>query len=200
MSGNRRLVQDNCPVQNCDISGDRSLAPIADVILWQRYISVPFHRRPPNQVWALFFLESPYHTPGIGSFTSSKLKLNWTATYRHDSVIVAPYYKYTPYAPEMAAKMRAKLSTLNFAKGKVKKVAWFVSNCGAQNGRLQYAQELSNHIQVDIYGACGRFSCPRSHTNSCFRMLSRDYKFYLAFENSNCRDYITEKFFLNGLR
>ena len=31
-------------------------------------------------------------------------------------------------------------------------------------------------------------------------MLDRDYKFYLAFENSNCMDYITEKFFDTGLQ
>jgi glycoprotein 3-alpha-L-fucosyltransferase len=78
-------------------------------------------------------------------------------------------------------------------------VAWFVSNCGARNRRLQYAHELQKHIPVDIYGSCGTKKCPRSTANKCFDMLDRDYKFYLAFENSNCKDYITEKFFVNGL-
>lgn len=31
-------------------------------------------------------------------------------------------------------------------------------------------------------------------------MLREDYKFYLAFENSNCVDYITEKLFENALQ
>jgi hypothetical protein len=33
----------------------------------------------------------------------------------------------------------------------------------------------------------------------CLDILDTKYKFYLAFENSNCQDYITEKFFVNGL-
>jgi glycoprotein 3-alpha-L-fucosyltransferase len=79
-------------------------------------------------------------------------------------------------------------------------VAWFVTNCNDRNGRRQYAQELQKYIPVDIYGACGTKKCPRSTENVCFDMLDTDYKFYLAFENSNCRDYITEKLFLNALR
>jgi Glycosyltransferase family 10 (fucosyltransferase) C-term len=78
-------------------------------------------------------------------------------------------------------------------------VAWFVSNCNDRNGRLNYARELSKHISVDIYGKCGTKTCPRSTESSCFELLKEDYKFYLAFENSNCKDYITEKLFINAL-
>ena len=37
---------------------------------------------------------------------------------------------------------------VNFAANKTKAVAWFVSNCGARNGRLAYAKELQKYIQV----------------------------------------------------
>lgn len=39
--------------------------------------------------------------------------------------------------------------------------------------------------------------CPLSE--NCMEMIDKNYKFYLAFKNSNCRDYITEKLFRNGL-
>ncbi|KAK7099546.1 glycoprotein 3-alpha-L-fucosyltransferase A-like [Littorina saxatilis] len=191
-SGGALFKKHQCAVQACEIVGDDSLAE-ADVVLTKGSYLEP-SKRPEGQVWALFLLESPYHTAEL---PDGRLGLfNWTATYRHDSTIVAPYEKYVPFNASVLSRPPAK----NYALGKTKKVAWFVSNCGAQNGRLQYARELAQHIQVDIYGGCGDLTCPRHEQSRCFQMLDTDYKFYLAFENSNCRDYITEKFFINGLQ
>ena len=129
------------------------------------------------------------------TFFFKKDVFNWTSTYRSDSTIVAPYERWQYYNDNVIAKEQPK----DYAANKTKAVAWFVSNCGARNGRLDYAKELQKHIQVDIYGSCGTKRCPRSQADQCFKLLDRDYKFYLAFENSNCKDYITEKFFVNGL-
>jgi hypothetical protein len=52
------------------------------------------------------------------------------------------------------------------------------------------------YIPVDIYGKCSNLSCARD--GRCWQMLGQKYKFYLAFENSNCKDYITEKLFWNA--
>lgn len=71
-------------------------------------------------------------------------------------------------------------------------VAWFVSNCGAPSGRDVYVAELKKYIDVDVYGGCGTMTCPKSE--DCNALLEKRYKFYLAFENSLCKDYATEKF------
>ena len=43
---------------------------------------------------------------------------------------------------------------------------------------------------MDLYGACGDKKCPMT---KCTDTIS-NYKFFFSFENSNCRDYISEKF------
>ncbi|CAL1533707.1 unnamed protein product [Lymnaea stagnalis] len=190
--GQQTFLDQKCRVPYCEVTDNKDDLSSADVVFFQ---GVPRSNLPksPHQKWLLFLLESPYHTPGLEGALGL---INWTATYRHDSTIVAPYEKFVPFNTSVLTKPQEK----NYAAGKTKKVAWFVSNCGARNGRRQYADELAKYIQVDIYGNCGTLQCPRYESNKCFDMLNTDYKFYLSFENSNCRDYITEKFFVNGLK
>ena len=183
---------DHCPVKECTLTDRVREARKADVILFRQEPKRPWFRRPTGQRWILYLLESPYFTPNLNRFRGM---FDMVASYRHDSDIVAPYEKFVRFPPAR----RHVNKTKNYAEGKTKKVAWFVSNCEASNSRLEYAQELGRYIQVDIYGRCGDLKCPRGK-DSCNEMLNTDYKFYLAFENSNCRDYITEKFFINGLQ
>ena len=97
--------------------------------------------------------------------------------------------------------------------GRAGRAAWLVSNCDANNARLEYAEALAKYFPVDIIGKCGQqlSQCSRvgelhlfSHHNvgivtqgkpeECWKTLAKKYKFYLSFENSNCIDYISEKF------
>ncbi|XP_037937610.1 glycoprotein 3-alpha-L-fucosyltransferase A [Teleopsis dalmanni] len=187
------FLRSMCPIDTCEITAHRERTQTADMILYKDHYIPTGLRRSANskQVTMLYYLECPYHTQNVKVPDA----INWTATYRRDSDIVAPYEKWQYYNP----KIRQIEQDRNYAANKTKKVAWFVSNCGARNGRLQFAHELQKHIEVDIYGACGNYKCSRSTADKCFEILDHEYKFYLAFENSNCKDYITEKFFVNAL-
>ena len=77
---------------------------------------------------------------------------------------------------------------------KTKSIAWFVSDCSTWSRREYLASALSKYIDVDVYGYCGTHEC-REYGDGCYRMVEQKYKFYLSFENSLCRDYVTEKLF-----
>lgn len=47
--------------------------------------------------------------------------------------------------------------------------------------------------------SCGNRTCSKSNHTECLRYINENYKFYLSFENSNCKEYITEKFYHNAL-
>ncbi|KAA0202650.1 hypothetical protein HAZT_HAZT005733 [Hyalella azteca] len=71
------------------------------------------------------------------------------------------------------------------------------SNCGDPNNRYKYVAELQKYLAVDVYGECGPLKCPGHYWTNCDKL--DDYKFYLAFESSNCDEYLTEKVWWNAL-
>ncbi|CAF0745101.1 unnamed protein product [Didymodactylos carnosus] len=59
-----------------------------------------------------------------------------------------------------------------------------------------YALKLGTYYPIDQYGLCTE---KRRLSKEEFEKILFNYKFYLAFENSYCLDYITEKVFYNAL-
>lgn len=207
------LLDDGCPrkddSRSCRITynlerADVVIFPNADVI------KVPQKRQRKDQIWIAYLLESPENTfpERFQRKHRGHHEFNWTASYRRDSDIVTPYAKFVRYLhsdnhpkgghPKKTESI-GKAYHKELIQNKKKKVAWFASNCHAANNRLEYAKKLSEYIQVDIYGKCGSLSCDKWNQTGCLEMLNRDYKFYLAFENSNSPEYITEKLFINAL-
>ena len=78
-----------------------------------------------------------------------------------------------------------------------KDILWIVSNCDSDtSNRMEFVKALKaalTNLTIDIYGKCSENG--QRLTKETEVTLLQEYKFYLAFENSLCKDYITEKFF-----
>jgi hypothetical protein len=81
---------------------------------------------------------------------------------------------------------------------------WVVSSCHPPNKRDQYVKALQKYIQIDVFGSCSsgtnRNKCPNDPQNQtkrdiCINRLALQYKFYISFENSDCKEYMTEKYY-----
>ncbi|NWR93852.1 FUT6 fucosyltransferase, partial [Furnarius figulus] len=137
--------------------------------------------RLPTQRWLWLNMESPSHSPNLSAMNNL---FNLTVSYRHDSDIFLPYGELRPLRqPRPLAVPR-----------KSRLVAWVVSNWREESRRVSYYRELRKHIVVDVYGK-EHAPLPREQL---LPTVSR-YCFYLAFENSQHEDYITEKLWRNAL-
>lgn len=114
--------------------------------------------------------------------------IDYVMSYRQDSEV------YVPYGQLVKKPVAGKVPIVSYAT-KQKKIAWFVSNCKTNNKRERVAAEIAQYFPLDVYGKCGNHSCPMSKFNECHRMVEQKYMFYLSFENSHCKDYVTEKLF-----
>ena len=175
-----------CPQYDCVTTSNRSLLAEADAIIFEmRGKVLPLPPRRPHQRF-VFFLKEP---PTLVPIRDPRYRgvFNLTMTYRRDSDVLAAY---------MSVSAGADATPLPDIHNRSKAVAWIVSNCESESGRELYVDELRRFIDVDVYGKCGPLRCPTKVAHECQRMIANDYHFYLSFENSQCRDYVTEKLFL----
>ncbi|XP_076448319.1 alpha-(1,3)-fucosyltransferase 7-like [Babylonia areolata] len=183
----------SCAESRCTMTNDRSLVEQSDAVLFHAHDVFNFWRsyvmpesRLPHQVWILYYLEPPTRTPlSMGPLAGV---FNWTAGYRLDSDVPVHYGGYTRYPGDRYGSNH----TVNHARLKPRLAAWMSSNCHDFNRRQLLVRRLKNALgdDLDLYGGCNSRRCPET---ICADTLS-NYKFYLALENANCRDYVTEKF------
>ena len=202
MFADQLLVKARCPITSCLFTSDVSLLGQSDVVVIyvDTMTEFPLSRRP-DQRFVFYQLESPTYTnEHMLIFSDERLRydyFNWTMTYRRDSdVILRDYYgSFAPKTsgPERSSWMDAsdEVDIAVLVKRKTKMVTWFVAHCSTPIRREEYVRQLGQYVAVDIFGRCSGRDCPYS----CDDMLRADYKFYLAFENSWCPDYVTEKFY-----
>ena len=138
-----------------------------------------------GQLWVYFNLESPKNTKKV---PSNEMLFNLTVTPQQNSDIVHPYGYHSKTMESWPKKVDIKSKT-GF-------VVWCVSNC-AVRFRNDFVHLMQRYARVDVFGKCSRDFGPvricDHNTEECEQYLSR-YKFYLAFENSLCTDYVTEKY------
>ena len=189
------LTYQMCPVINCEFTSDRTMLNQSDaLILHLRDLKIndlPNYRSI-NQRWILLNHESPPHSPQLLHHLDGKI--NWTITYRQESDInLTPKYKLkSGINVNNFLNMKSKV---DYSKNKTKLIVWLASNCKTASKREEFVEELRKTVTIDIYGQCGDKQCLPKMSSECWKKLSKEYRFALAFENSICRDYVTEKFF-----
>ncbi|EDV27886.1 uncharacterized protein TRIADDRAFT_20532 [Trichoplax adhaerens] len=183
----------NCSFQNCFLTTDRKLERHAAAIVFfdrdlmghlMNFDLPDYQHRINSQRWVYYNIESPKNTYWLTSPFKSIIMFNWTMSYRRDSDVHAYYGSYG-----VRDYPSRSLGNVNYLASKKRFVAWMASSC--LEDRTNFVYELSFHTEIDVYGSCGNRKCPRSR--ECWDKILRDYRFYLALENSYCIDYATEK-------
>ena len=189
---------EKCEVKNCVMTFNKSDAPISDAVIinWLNEHSPLTFKRPHDQVWIFIQHESPisYKHTRFQGFENS---FNWTMTYSEHSDVPLPYgaLKLKPLDTVPQRNYQA------IAENKTRDAIWIVSHCQTNSKREKYVDILKHYIDIDILGKCGRkWDCGRAHNHDagdCFSILNSTYRYYIAFENALCSEYISEKFYEN---
>ncbi|KAK0142829.1 Alpha-(1,3)-fucosyltransferase 7 [Merluccius polli] len=152
--------------------------------------ALPLHLpRPPSQRWAWMSLEPPAVNGDLSPFNGL---FNWTVSYRRDADVPIPYGRTVRRGAE--EEEGDDDDDAPSARNRSCLASWVVSRYKPTQARAAVYGRLSRRIPVEVYGLWAR----RPLANrQLLPTIGRCY-FYLALENSESRDYISEKLWRNG--
>ena len=197
--GNTPWVTKSYPVDchgyKCLVTSDKSYFSSADALVFHGRASnikgslkqALTLVRPSRQRWVLYNLESPVNTPNLGFLNGH---INWTINHMTNSDIalqlVIPGTFRDGFDPGK-----------DYMKNKPGTAVILVSNCVSV--RMEWVRQIQKYIDVKVFGNCGKKKTRCGSQQKCMAEV-RKYKFYLSFENSFCKDYVTEKLYENAFQ
>ncbi|XP_067940336.1 alpha-(1,3)-fucosyltransferase 7-like [Watersipora subatra] len=148
-------------------------------------------RQSTDQKWVLLGREpNAFYYPNQLKHLNNMFNL--TLTFQSDADVSIPYGVYQELPASEMGKVKV---SMNDFLTKQRNISWLVSNCVTSSRREAYVKKMQQYLKVDEYGKCGGISTGNQKVSNKFCAVLNDYyKFYLAFENSDCDDYVTEKF------
>ncbi|CAH2980260.1 unnamed protein product [Chilo suppressalis] len=201
---------DECSVKNCLFIGDNSKIHTANAVLVHiQHGEIPaVSNRNPDQLWVFLSDESPKNkftmARGQPNLADWDHKFNWSMTYRSDADVPVPYGRTLALKSPLMRNTLSETVANYVPHWKYKRrdvlVTVLMSNCHVSD-RMRYLKSLQKHINVTVYGKCSednKKSCPGHFKEDC--EVVNEYLFYLVFENSQCRQYLTEKSFHNAYK
>ncbi|CAF2080545.1 unnamed protein product [Rotaria magnacalcarata] len=179
-----------CDINRCKVTNNRQELCASDAVVFHARGGIKMNDMPQerslHQRYVLLTKEPPYKTTAIVGHLN--YFFNWTATYRTDSDIAYRYFRW-----RRKDKIVTGASPQSYLNNRQVRAAAMISNCYSQNNREHYIKRLSSVIPVTRIGHCSWNKCHKLYYE-CLNELADAHPFFLAFENSLCRDYVTEKY------
>eukprot|EP01129_Flabellula_baltica_P011980 TRINITY_DN5339_c0_g1_i1.p1 TRINITY_DN5339_c0_g1~~TRINITY_DN5339_c0_g1_i1.p1 ORF type:complete len:446 (-),score=75.69 TRINITY_DN5339_c0_g1_i1:3-1340(-) len=125
--------------------------------------------------------------------------IDFVTTYRRDCPIMSYQHSYA-WLYDREEMLELMKQEVDFSqKDDELPVFWLGSNCYSRSGREYYLMDLMRHINVASYGTClNNMGSEKFMNRNEYKIIPKElvdrHYFYMAIENSNCDDYVTEKY------
>ncbi|KRZ77249.1 CDK5 regulatory subunit-associated protein 1 [Trichinella papuae] len=188
----------NCGLDyDCIASNDKRLFPLSSAVIFELrdvQLSSIFLPKRDDQVFIFYSREAPPQlfapTLGVGNF------FDHSVTYLPISWLHCPYGMVVKKKKKKGNSGEESIGTSPFQPNRTRLAFWIASKCSSHSGREWLVQRLAQYVPIDTYGACGTLPLARAaFDHDRQRSLAKLYKFRIVFENTVCRDYMTERFF-----